>query len=134
MTKHDLKDAYLTVGIDPQYQKFLRLIWKEKANQFHTLPFALNVAPLMFTKPLKPVAAFLREQGICIVLYVDDMLIIGSTVEETSKFTQIAMNLLRSLGFTIHKEKSIAVPTEIITFLGFIINSKSRQLRLLSEK
>ena len=33
------------------------------------------------------------------------------------------MNLLTSLGFTIHKEKSITTPTQIITFLGFTINS-----------
>ena len=94
MTKLDLKDAYLTVAINPQSQKFIRFIWKNKAYQFKALPFGLNVAPLVFTKLLKPVAAFLRKRGIRLVLYLDDMLIIGSSVQETTKFTQIAMDLL----------------------------------------
>jgi hypothetical protein len=102
-----------------------------KAYQFKDLPFGLNV---VFTKLLKPVAAFLRKRGIRLVLYLYDMLIIGSSVQETTKFTQIAMDLLTSLGFTIHKEKSITTPTQIITFLGFIINSNSRQISLPSEK
>jgi hypothetical protein len=45
------------------------------------------------------------KSDITSVLYLDDMLIIGSSVQETMKFTQIAMDLLTSLGFTIHKEK-----------------------------
>jgi hypothetical protein len=102
-----------------------------KAYQFKALPFGLNV---VFTKLLKPVAAFLRKRGIRLVLYLDDMLIIGSSVQETTKFTQIAMDLHTSLGFTIHTEKSIITPTQIITFLGFIINSNSRQISLPSEK
>ena len=134
MTKLDLKDAYLTIAMNPQSQKFLRFIWKGKAYQFKALPFGLNVAPLVFTKLLKPIAAFLRKQGVRLILYLDDMLIIGSSAQETMQFTQIAMNLLASLGFTIHKEKSITTPTQIITFLGFTINSITRQISLPPEK
>ena len=43
MTKLDLRDAYLTVAIDPQSQKFLRFIWKDKIYQFQALPFGLIV-------------------------------------------------------------------------------------------
>ena len=134
MTKLDLKDAYLTIAMNPQSQKFLRFIWKGKAYQFKALPFGLNVAPLVFTELLKPIAAFLRKQGIRLILYLDDMLIIGSSAQETMQFTQIAMNLLASLGFTIHNEKSITTPTQIITFLGFTINSITRQISLPPEK
>ena len=119
MTKLGLKDAYLTVAMSPQSQKFLRFIWKGKAYQFKALPFVLNVAPLVFTKLLKPIAAFLREQGIRLILYLDGML---------------TTNLLTSLRFTIHKEKSITTPTQIITFLGFTINSITRQISLPPEK
>ena len=74
-------------------------------------------------KVLKPIAAFLRKQGIRLILYLDDMVIIGFSAQEIMWFNQIVMNLLTSLGFTIHKEKSITTPTQIITFLGFTINS-----------
>ena len=134
MTKLNLKDAYLTIAMNPQSQKFLRFIWKGKTYQFKALPFGLNVAPLVFTKLLKPIAAFLRKQGIRLILYLDDMRIIGSSAQETMQFTHIAMYLLASLGFTIHEEKSITTPTQIITFLGFTINSITRQISLPPEK
>ena len=107
MTKLDLKDAYLS---------------------------GLNIAPSVFTRLMKPVAGFLRKRGIRLVLYLDDMLIIGSTPQETRQLTQMGMNLLESLGFIINKEKSVLTPTRTITFLGFAINSITMLFTLPSEK
>ena len=36
----------------------------------------------VFTKLLKPVAAFLRKRGVRMILYLDDFLILGSTYQE----------------------------------------------------
>jgi len=40
------------------------------------------------------------------------------------------VSLLRSLGFTIHAEKSVLIPTQDITFLGFVLNLKILNLCL----
>ena len=134
LTKLDLKDAYLSGAIHPQSQKYLRFLWQKKAYQFRALPSGLNIAPLVFTRLMKPVAGFLRKRGIRLVLYLDDMLIIGSTPQETRQFTQMAMDLLESLGFVINKEKSILTPSRLITFLGFTINSMRMLFTLPQEK
>ena len=42
--------------------------------------------------------------------------------------------MLRSLGFTIHPEKSVLKPTQNLICLGFIINSKDMTLTLTEEK
>ena len=42
--------------------------------------------------------------------------------------------MLRALGFTIHPEKSVLKPTQNLTYLGFIINSKDMTLNLTEEK
>ena len=42
--------------------------------------------------------------------------------------------MLRSLGFTIHPEKSVLKPTQNLIYLGFIINSKDMTLKLTEEK
>lgn len=52
--KLDLKDAYFSVAVHPDSQKFLRFVWKNKAYQFQALPFGLNIAPRVFTRLLKP--------------------------------------------------------------------------------
>lgn len=46
----------------------------------------------------------------------------------------MAVSLLESLGFTVSLEKSCLIPTQIITFLGFVINSTVEALRLPQEK
>ena len=33
------------------------------------------------------------------------------------------VNLIDSLGFTIHPEKSTFIPSQVLIFLGFVINS-----------
>ena len=134
MTKIDLKDAYFSVAIHPQSQKFLRFLWQNKAFQFCSLPFGLNIAPSLFTRLMKPVAGFLRKRGVRLILYLDDMLIIGSTPREVNDFTQMAVNLLKALGFIINLDKSVLTPTQVITFLGFTINSITMRFTLPSEK
>ena len=42
--------------------------------------------------------------------------------------------LMDSLGFTIHPDKSVLIPTEIISFVGFILNSISMTVCLTPEK
>ena len=46
----------------------------------------------------------------------------------------VAIPLLQSLGFTFHPGKSQLDPTQIILFLGFVINSCDMTVRLTDEK
>ena len=44
------------------------------------------------------------------------------------------MNLFEKLGFLPHPEKSVLEPTQIITFLGFVINSVTMTITLTPKK
>ena len=44
------------------------------------------------------------------------------------------IEILRSLGFTIHPDKSKFIPTQCITYLGFILNSIQMKITLTLEK
>jgi hypothetical protein len=83
---------------------------------------------------MNPVAGFLRKLGVRLVLYLDDMLLNGTTPKERHLFTQMAMNLIESLGFIINKERSVLTPTRTIIFLGFTINSITMLFILPPEK
>ena len=134
MTNIDLKDAYLSVRIHERSQKFLRFIWKGTSYQWRVLPFGLCSAPRIFTKLLKPVAAYLRKKAIRILMYLDDFLLLGQTREEATQNTHVVVGLLQSLGFTINTEKSTMNPTQELTFLGFVINSVNMTISLPPEK
>ena len=97
---------------------------------FQGLPFGLNAAPRVFTKLVKLIAAYLRKGGIRIIVYLDDFLILGSSIKESKANTQLTLDLLQWLGFTINWEKSMLVPTQSMTFLGLSIDSQTTLLSL----
>ena len=134
MTTLDLKDAYLSVPVHKDSQKLLQFLWRNKCYAFQGLCFGLNTAPRVFTKLLKPVAAYLRKRGVRMILYLDDFLILGSSYQEVQSHTAMAVTLLENLGFTINREKSCLTPTQVLTFLGFVINSTLETLSLPEEK
>jgi hypothetical protein len=114
MVKLDLKDAYLTVPIHSSHQKFVRLGWKGRIYQFLCLAFGLAPAPRIFTKILKAVMAFMRKQGVRLIIYFDDILILNESREGASADLEMVMRLLQDLGFIINIEKSILDPTQKI--------------------
>ena len=134
IVKLDLKDAYLTVGVHPESQKFLRFVWLGQTYQFLALPFGLNTAPRIFTKLLKPVVAYLRTRNIRLLIYLDDILIIGSSVQILREHTALVIELLQNLGFIINYERSLLTPTPVLEFLGFLINSKTMKFYLPQTK
>ena len=68
MINIDLTDAYLSLPIHQDSQRFLRFTWPNKSYQFKAMPFRINVAPRVFTKLLKPVVAWLLGQGIRLII------------------------------------------------------------------
>ena len=61
----------------------------ETCYAFHGLSFGLNTAPRVFSKLIKPIAASLRKRGIRIIVYLDDFLILGSSIKESKANTQL---------------------------------------------
>ena len=134
MVKLDLKDAYLTVPVHQDDHRYLRFMWKGKAFEFTTLPFGLAPAPFFFTKLLRPVVSFLRLRGIRLIVYLDDILIMASSAEKATRDLQVVLRILAHLGFIINMKKCLTTPTQMIEFLGFILNSLRMVLSLPKEK
>ena len=77
MTKVDLKDAYFMIPIHSSDRSALCFQVQSCHYQYTCLPFGLSCAPWVFTKTLKPVLTLLRELGVRLVAYIDDVLILG---------------------------------------------------------
>jgi hypothetical protein len=94
---------------------------------------AFGLAPRVFTELMKVVVAWLRKRGIRLVIYFDDLLFFSSTREGALSDLSVAISLPESFGFIINWAKSVAIPTQIIEYLGIVVNSIDMSFAL-SEK
>ena len=89
---------------------------------FKVLPFGLSSAPYIFTKLFRPLVAHWRQEGIQIVVYLDDGLGEGPSYQVTSSHSLKVKSDLVSSGFVPNCEKSIWVPAPVLDWLGFTID------------
>ena len=133
MASVDLKDAYFSIPIHKDHQKYLKFMWKIPY-KFIAMPNGYGPAMLKFTKIMKPPFSYLRKKGHQSVVFVDDTYLQSNNFEDCKENIRDTVQLLISLGFTIHAEKSVITPTQEIIFLGFVINSIYMTLTLTQEK
>ena len=134
MSSIDLKDTYYSVKISEEDTKYLKFYAGKHFLKFVVLPNGLPSGPRKFAKLTKPPIACLRIEGVMVAIYIDDIIIIGDTYEECLIGTIKTIKLFLKLGFIIHPEKSSLQPSQEITYLGFVFNSKEMLVTLTSEK
>ena len=124
----DHKSGYHHVEIFPEHRQYLSFSWIFSSGvtryfQFSVLPFVLCSAPYLFTKLLKPLVKKWRTAGKSIVVFLDDGL------EAAADYTKarisslsVHADLLKS-GFVPNEQKSLWEPTQVITWLGTVIDT-----------
>ena len=71
---------------------------------------------------------------ILLAAYIDDILSADPSFKRCVKNLKSIISLLTSLGFYINVDKSIFVPSQIMEFLGFIINTVEMTIELTQSK
>ena len=134
MASLELKDAYYMVGVSPSHRKYLRFMWKDVLYQFTCLPNGLSSCPRKFTKFLKPPLTELHKKGHISASYIDDLYLQGRTYDLCVSNVIDTFIQFDSLGFTIHPDKSVFIPSQRLVLLGFIIDSVAMTITLTPEK
>ncbi len=97
----DLKDAYFHICNFPQHRKFLRFAFRGKAYQYRVLPFGQALSPRTFTKCVDVALAPLRLQGIRILNYIDDWLILVQSEQLAVRHRDIVFAHMKGLGLRL---------------------------------
>jgi hypothetical protein len=134
MASIDLKDAYYSVPIHADYHKYLKFQWQGQIYKFVCFPNGLAICPRKFTKLLKPAFAYLRKHGHTSVVFIDDSWLKSAQYNDCIENIVATLSLLDKLGFTVHPEKSILIPTQRIVFLGFVLDSLKMCVSLTPER
>ncbi len=119
----DLKDAYFHVSILPRHRPFLRFAFEGRAYQYKVLPFGLALSPRVFTKVVEGALVPMREQGVRILNYLDDWLILAQSWEQLCEHRDLVLSHLSQLGLQVNREKSKLAPVQRISFLGMELDS-----------
>ena len=133
MASIDLRQAFHTIPMHPDYTKYLKFMIKDRVYKYLVMPMGFRDAPRLFCKILKPVLAHLRSKGHLSSIYIDDFFLMGKTADECKTNVHNTLELLLSLGFDI-SDKSCLIPTQQLPHLGFLINSATMTVSLTELK
>ena len=102
--------------------------------EFQAACFGLNVLPQLFMQVMKTFQRLWRQKGIMCYIYLDDILLLGTTAHQVDKDLRILLHDLRCSGMQINFEKSVLEPTQHVTHLGFTLDLKNGFLQVPKEK
>ena len=134
LCKLDFKDGYFCVSLNNLPRKYVCFEWEGSVEEIFCLCFGLGPEPGLFKKLIKVPVSIFGKLYIRIVVYLDNFLILGKTLEETILSSNTVIYLLQNLGFFVNLKKSVLHPRHRIEILGMIINTVEMNVSLLQEK
>ena len=130
----DLQDAFYHVPMGWIYHIFLAFVVDGRTFVFQVLPFGLSVAPWAFSRITKPIKAHLHLLLYQFHTFLDDFLILASSLEALEAQKAYILSLLQQLGLHIHYTKSHLTPSQTIEYLGVVLHLDTLQLSLPDAK
>ncbi len=106
------------------------LLLEKRLTSNKVLPFDLALAPRTFTKCIDAALAPLRLQGIRVLNYLNDWLILAHSRELVRYHRDIILHHIRALGLRTNTKKSVLTPSRQTVFLEVHLDSVQMQARL----
>ena len=131
--KIDLKDGYFAIPLSIKSRKYVRFQWNNLLYDFCCFCFGLSPALLVFTKLLKVPISLLRKLNVRIIIYLDNMVLMASSLENLLMARDTLIFILQHLRFLIIIKKSYLEPTLTSEFLEVIVDSGEITLSLPKE-
>lgn len=134
MVSIDLSNAFFTIPLHAKSKPFTTFEFNGQRYCYNVLPFGLTCSPRIFSKMLRPCIIWLRNKGVRLTAYLDDIFICASSVEVLNRHCSLTLELLSSLGFPPNYAKSVLVPSQSLLHLGYLWDSTRMSLSLPSQK
>ena len=130
----DLQDAYFIIPIAKHHCHFLKFVWHNMSYQWKVLPFGLTTAPWVFTTLTKPILFLCHYKGFCIVIYLDDILVLDCSKWVGKRACSFLCSLLVHLGLHMNFSKYDLCLILTFCFLGLCWGTVCMSVSLPPDK
>ena len=118
-TKLDISQAYQQLCLDEESQKFVVINTSKGLFRYNRLPFGISSAPGIFPRVIENLLQGIQN----VVVYLDDILITGSSEEQHLKNLSEVLKRLQRAGLRLKKEKCEFLAMSVV-YLGHRIDAK----------
>ena len=117
-SKLDLSHAYLQLVLDEESRKFTTINTHKGLFHYKRLPFGVSSAPAIFQRTMDSLLQGIPQT--CV--YLDDILITGTTVEEHLKNLDEVLHRIQSAGLRLRSSKCLFMAPSV-EYLGHVIDA-----------
>ena len=100
-SKLDLSQAYLQLPLDERSKEFVTVNTHRGLYRYNRLPFGVSSAPSIFQRTIENLLQGIKGVSV----YIDDILISGSTLHEHLKILDTVLEKLQTSGLKLNKTK-----------------------------
>lgn len=126
-SKIDLSQAYQQIPLAEESKKVAVINTQKGLFQYNRLPFGVSSAPAIFQRTMESLLQDIPH----VVVYLDDILVTGTTQEGHLSALEKVLSRLEKAGLRVQKSKCVFMSTEVI-YLGHKINAEG--LHPIAEK
>ncbi|XP_062557693.1 uncharacterized protein K02A2.6-like [Armigeres subalbatus] len=117
-SKLDITSAYYHIELHPESRGITTFMTSRGLMRFKRLMFGINCAPEIFQRVMSEMLAGIDG----VVVYIDDVVVAGSTQEEHDTRLQKVLSVLKKNNATLNKSKCLIGVTEL-EILGFKVST-----------
>ena len=129
--KVDLLSAFRHCSLTVPDQRRMGFVVGRHVWRWRVLPFGASQSPELYCAALASTVRALRARGVKLVVYVDDILILGDTPEELDAAVEDVFESLSADGWYIALDKAfLTVPATVMPFLGVLVDLSASTLRV----
>ena len=117
-SKVDLAHAYMQIPLDDETKKLTTINTHRGLFQYNRLPFGIASAPAIFQRTIETVLQGIPDTSV----YIDDILVTGSTPEQHMKNLDDVLTRLEEAGLRLKQEKCQFLLPEV-EYLGHVLSA-----------
>ena len=120
-SKLDATKGFNQIPVHPDSRHLLAISTPDGLYQPTVMPFGVTNAPSVFQREMERVLARLQDEGVRV--FVDDVLLFTTTLDEHERLLERVLGRMRSEGYALHPKKCELFRDEVV-FLGHRISAE----------